>query len=309
MAMTLKQAFTLWANAPRNMVLAARSRDAVQRVLMRKWSDTDLKDITSVFAARMFALSHENMEMKTKAASILVHLLQWGGDHGHCPRPSFDYTIANTDTLDDPVKEMPSLSATTAAASPQDAADPLAGVDFPSGDDESKQETIEQPGQRPESHLGDADSRHGSTKNQTDMEKRNVAGRPPKHVVQIDPVTMKPVREWESRSAAERELGITNIERHVRSRRMAGGFYWCGPDDVESFKPSEQPASEPRKFKRVAPRFRSDDTLPVRNKVAKQALEVFTDQELKDELVRRGWRGHLQRMQKMDLDDNQTATV
>ena len=91
----MKQAFTLWANAPRNMVLAAKSREAVQKVLMKKWNDIDLEQITPAFAERIFRQSSESKEIKIKAASILVYLLQWGGDHGHCQRPTFDYTIAN----------------------------------------------------------------------------------------------------------------------------------------------------------------------------------------------------------------------
>ena len=53
--MTLKQAFTMWAMAPRNTVLAARSRDAVQKVLMKKWNDVELEQITETFARRIFS--------------------------------------------------------------------------------------------------------------------------------------------------------------------------------------------------------------------------------------------------------------
>lgn len=95
--MTLKQAFTLWANTPRNLVLATRSRDAVQQVLMKKYSDIDLEQITQGFAERLFSQCSEVQELKTKAASILVYLLQWGGDNGYCQRPTFDYTIATSE--------------------------------------------------------------------------------------------------------------------------------------------------------------------------------------------------------------------
>ena len=73
--MTLKQAFTMWAFAPRNTVLAAKSRDAVQRVLMKKYNETDLSEFTEPFSQRIFVQSSETQEMKVKAASILVHLL------------------------------------------------------------------------------------------------------------------------------------------------------------------------------------------------------------------------------------------
>jgi len=93
--MTLKQAFTLWALAPSNTVLAARSRDAVQRVLMKKWNDIDLEQFTEAFCRRIFYQSTETLETKVKAASILIYLLQWGGDNGHCKPPKFTYDIAS----------------------------------------------------------------------------------------------------------------------------------------------------------------------------------------------------------------------
>jgi len=47
--MTLKQAFTMWARAPRNTVLAAKSRDAVRRAsaaqqALAVFSDDELLD-------------------------------------------------------------------------------------------------------------------------------------------------------------------------------------------------------------------------------------------------------------------------
>ena len=100
--MTLKQAFTMWACAPRNTVLAAKSRDAVQRVLMKKYNETDLTEFTEPFSQRIFAQSSETQEMKVKAASILVYLLQWGADHGHCERPNFSYEIASATPVAEP---------------------------------------------------------------------------------------------------------------------------------------------------------------------------------------------------------------
>ena len=93
--MTLKQAFTMWACAPRNTALAAKSRDAVQRVLMKKYNDIDLEQFTEPFVRRIFTQSSETLEVRVKAASILVYVLQWGGDHGHCKRPTFTYEIGS----------------------------------------------------------------------------------------------------------------------------------------------------------------------------------------------------------------------
>ena len=76
------------------MALANTYRTAIQSVLMKRYADTELCLIDEQFARNIFAGSDAAQETKSRAASILVYLLQWGGDNGHCRRPSFDYSIA-----------------------------------------------------------------------------------------------------------------------------------------------------------------------------------------------------------------------
>ena len=93
--MTIKQAFTFWAVSPGNTVLAARSRDAVNIVLIKKYGDIELEQITEDFARQIFDEARAPQEYKTKAASILVYLLKWGSEHDYCQSPAFDYSIAS----------------------------------------------------------------------------------------------------------------------------------------------------------------------------------------------------------------------
>lgn len=95
--MTLKQAFTHWSFSAEHRALAVKSRDAVQRVLMTKYGETELDSITEDFAAGIFARCDENPVLKTKAASVLVHLLQWGADNHYNKPPKFDYSIGLTE--------------------------------------------------------------------------------------------------------------------------------------------------------------------------------------------------------------------
>lgn len=107
--MTLKQAFTIWSLSSKNTVLAANSREAVQKVLMKKYNDIDLEQITPVFARRIFSESTEIKEIRVKAASILVHVLKWGSENGYCQPPSFDFNIATEGDVEDEEPE-PSIS-------------------------------------------------------------------------------------------------------------------------------------------------------------------------------------------------------
>jgi hypothetical protein len=105
--MTLKQAFTIWALIPKNIALAASSREPVQRVLMKKYNDVDLESFTENFCRRLFALSTERQELKTQAASILSHVLEWGAENGHCKKPSFSFEIASKEEKKLRIQEKP----------------------------------------------------------------------------------------------------------------------------------------------------------------------------------------------------------
>ena len=63
-------------------------------------------------------------------------------------------------------------------------------------------------------------------------------------VVQLDPDTLKPVKVWPSCFAAQKELGIKNVQRAIVRHGISGGFYWCRPGDEEVFKPLEKRGRE-----------------------------------------------------------------
>ena len=265
--MTLKQAFTMWACAPRNTVLAAKSREAVQRVLMKKYNDIELEQFTESFARRIFSQSSESQEMKVKAASILVYLLEWGGDHGHCKRPTFTYEIA--------------------ASTPEVAPEPPKVTVKPEALAKRQEELAakEQPKEQP--------------KEETTMEEqKRTRGKQPIPVAQIDPETLALVKVWPSRCEAERGTGACNIDRAIAKKRMAGGFFWCMPDDAEGFKPNplsnRAPKSADTPKHKPSPKPKVE--VPVKNDITQ-----FSDQEIIAEMKRRGWKGNVTMTISIDL--------
>ena len=257
--MTLKQAFTMWACAPRNTALAAKSRDAVQRVLMKKYNDIELEQFTESFVRRIFTQSTETQEVRVKAASILVYVLQWGGDHGHCQRPTFTYEIGSA-------KEQ-------------------AAIAEPEPEPEPTPEPTEQPKEQP--------------KEETTMEEhKKTRGKQPIPVAQIDPETLALVKVWPSRCEAERGTGACNIDRAIVKKRMAGGFFWCMPDDAEGFKPNplsnRAPKSADTPKHKPSPKPKVE--VPVKNDITQ-----FSDQEIIAEMKRRGWKGNVTMTISIDL--------
>lgn len=263
--MTLKQAFTMWACAPRNTVLAAKSRDAVQRVLMKKYNDMDLEVFTESFCRRIFSQSSETQEVKVKAASILVYLLQWGGDNGHCQRPTFTYEIASATPVTEP--EPPQVTVKPEA---------LAKCQEELAQRENQEQKEEQPME----------------------EKKKTRGKQPIPVAQIDPETLALVKVWPSRCEAERGTGACNIDRAIAKKRMAGGFFWCMPDDAEGFKPNPLSNRAPKSADTPKPKPspKPKVEVPVKNDITQ-----FSDQEIIAEMKRRGWKGNVTMTISIDL--------
>lgn len=166
------------------------------------------------------------------------------------------------------------------------------------------------------------------TKTEEDMEQKKTRGKQPKPVAQLDAKTLQVIKVWSSRSEAERELGACNLDRAINGKRMSAGFFWCSPEDAEGFQPNPlskyAPKSQPKKrtnaekqqakvknnfptaVATLAPTPKPDDATDVpndnqRGTAAHEALEVFTDDELLEELDRRGWQGELRKVQVVTI--------
>lgn len=63
--------------------------------------------------------------------------------------------------------------------------------------------------------------------------------RAPRPVAQIDMSTLEVIKIWPKKGAAEKELGIWNIDRAILKGRPAGGFYWCDEQDIDTFNPAD----------------------------------------------------------------------
>jgi hypothetical protein len=314
--MTLKQAFTIWAYSPGNTVLAAKSREAVQRVLMKKWNDIGLEQFTEQFCRRIFYQSTESLELKVKAASILVYVLQWGSDNGHCQRPTFTLAIAREEH----------------ERAEKDKAQQAEGIVLPTLA-EMKGESVYMPADEPTVRVkpealakrkAELKARKSETKTEKNMDEKKTRGKQPKPVAQLDAKTLQVIKVWSSRSEAERELGACNLDRAINRKRMSAGFFWCSPEDAEGFQPNPlskyAPKTQPKKqtnaekqqakvknnfpttVATLVPTPKPDDATDVTNDnqrgtAAHEALEVFTDDELMEELDRRGWQGELRKIQ------------
>ena len=285
--MTLKQAFTIWAYMPENTALAAKSRTVVQHVLMKKYADIDLEQITERFVRYSFRKCKEVQEVKTKAASILLHILRWGAANGHCQEPAFDISIAHTEGSDRP------------KISPERMHFLTTGKNLPEHSDEDCKPKISE-----------------------DMEKNKTHGRAMRPVAQIDINTLQVIKIWPAITTAANELKIQNIDRAIQRRSCAGGFFWCDEKDVSTYKPARRgeitKGASPKKKAVVAvvkpepscqtevkdiipasvtlPNDEAESRVlesPVKGDAVACGLRDFSDDELIAELISRGFVGTL----------------
>ena len=260
--MTLKQAFMMWSMAPRNIALANNCRDAVNKILMKKYNDIELEQITETFARRVFCKSNESKEMKIKAASILVYVLSWGGDHGYCQRPTFTYEVAASTPEEKPAEPMCKVKPEALAKRKEELA------------------------------------KRENTDIMEKEEKKEVVK--PREVVQLDPNTLRVLRTFPSANAAETALGCSNIRRAIDRSSMSGGYYWTYPGYELNFKPAKRKgAGRPSKPKKIS--VSPQKPVVVNTEAAKPAIQSYSDDALIAEMKRRGWKGNITMTITIDL--------
>ena len=311
--MTLKQAFTFWAAMPANTALAATCRQAFKSVVLDGNGKRDVQEFTAFAVQSLLQKSSEPQALKTKATSILVHVLKYAAGQGACVMPDFDYTIAGTGDTKTNSNHSPKVLGQ----------DPVKGV----GREVSGEQSPEPPVGRDE---------FGRFK--TGLTPWNAGkkigyiggGRKVVPVCQLHPDSLKVVARYDSIATAKLETGTFNIRRALDDHKMSGGFYWCRQGEEDSFKPGYKTSPHTEKWSRKKKNPGKDTSTsafslgsPSEGKrspeesggthpqswnadpATRTALSVFSDAELRSELERRGWYGTL--YQRLEFQANRQS--
>ena len=321
--MNLAQAYSGWQQQSQNRTLFAKTREAFRKAWFYLPTNKPCSYYTKEVLGEALAKTREIESNKANAASVMIHVLTFANwaEPKFNPKPDFtiddlmEYTkgpLADPDKIggknkpaekpsclddmeDDTDLDIDPVTALPRQAMAQEAIDtikvrendPLAGIDF-----------------------------NEETKTQEDMKTKKPKGRQPKPIVQIDPDSLQVIKEWPSMSDATKELGLCHVEVAISKLRKAGGFYWSLAADADTFKsrledkqrqaderqkkqavikpsPAVQVANTPDPTPSSVTQHQPEDEQP-RN-AANDAFESFTDDELLEELDRRGWTGELRR--------------
>ena len=287
--MNLKQAYKGWQQQTQNATLYRNTRDAFRLTWATLPMDKPCSYYTKDILGHALAEPHVIESWKAQAASVMWHVLTFA----HWAEPKFnpepDFTFDALMAYNRPGGG----SGEDGNLLPDAAEAPCAGISLAEADDMD------------------------NSKTETDMEKeKRQTGRPPRQVCQIDPETLQVVRTFASCTEGCEASGVKRIDHAIKHLYKAGGYYWQYPEDVPTFaerlaaldrKPSPAPKEERRR--NDAPQkpsagdavgtAASEETAAVppdaaQRSAARDALRVFTDKELIDELIRRGWKGDLQ---------------
>ena len=274
--MTLKQAFTEWAAIPQNTKLAARHRTATNSVLMKKYGDDDVRQFTAFYTRKLMQDCELSQPMKTQAASILVHVLKYAAGKNACVMPDFDFSIAG---------ERPTKDTITPSAQPEAASDVLGG--------EAPKAQAPEPPSKGRKHGG---------------------GRPRVPVVQVDPTNGKIVAKFGGMVEAAMSIGVNRpgVANAIRKMQKCKGYYWF-PADTKKSEIKLFIAGKLARAKRREKSTKQDKSCPGNEAIGSQEIErgsampqtasevsitrtplsSFSEEELKEELCRRGWTGTL----------------
>lgn len=118
-----------------------------------------------------------------------------------------------------------------------------------------------------------------------------------KRICQLDPETLKVVMIFESTNKAQKELGITNINRSAKRKTLNGGYYWCYPGEENEFKPKDIQQKKKGPVAQKPKPFKVKPEVIVKHKT----LEDYTNEELVAEIRRRGWTGKFKMITEIEL--------
>ena len=273
MTLTFKQAFTQWAAVPENTALAAKSRNAVAKVIIKHYGDNDVCLFNKDYVTKLFMDCKLDKPARVLAASVLCHVLSWlhQKEPSVYAEPDFDLSVNSAGRPD----EQKRLEIATAKSRQTDKMAAAVKV------------------------MQNEDQRQDGIQQLLTEKKHNTHARP---VVQISADDFKEVKRYQSSGAAQRALGIRNVLRAASKHAVSGGYYWAFEDEWNSgWKPLKTASlSQGRKASPKPRKAVKTTTLPAlidKGRVTvpvntRDFLAAVSDDDLFKEICRRdNWHG------------------
>ena len=222
--MTLKEAHTSWSQQENIKAFATKTRWIFDR-LFKTLYDEPCEKLTKDILREAISKAVLGFSDKVKGASVVVHVLKFAG-----VKPGFEYSDLTRDK-DVTISQHTGHSEQKRNFSEQK----LLKM-------ERKEPILEQKFPETTQELPKTDQKFPKINNDMKQDVDRLGrsrNRAPRPVAQIDMSTLEVIKIWPKKGAAEKELGIWNIDRAILKGRPAGGFYWCDEQDIDTFNPAD----------------------------------------------------------------------
>lgn len=222
--MTLKEAHTSWSQQGNIKAFATKTRWIFDR-LFKTLYDEPCEKLTKDILREAISKAMLGFSDKVKGASVVVHVLKFAG-----VKPGFEYSDLTRD------KDV-TISQHTGHSEQKRNFSERKLLKM-----ERKEPILEQKFPETTQELPKTDQKFPKINNDMKQDVDRLGrsrNRAPRPVAQIDMSTLEVIKIWPKKGAAEKELGIWNIDRAILKGRPAGGFYWCDEQDIDTFNPAD----------------------------------------------------------------------
>ena len=222
--MTLKEAHTSWSQQEDIKAFATKTRWIFDR-LFKTLYDEPCEKLTKDILREAISKAVLVFSDKVKGASAVVHVLKFAG-----VKPGFEYSDLTKD-------KTVTISQHTGHSEQKRNISERKLLKI-----ERKEPILEQKFPETTQELPKTDQKFPKINNDMKQDVDRLGrsrNRAPRPVAQIDMSTLEVIKIWPKKGAAEKELGIWNIDRAILKGRPAGGFYWCDEQDIDSFNPAD----------------------------------------------------------------------
>ena len=235
--MTLKEAHTSWSQQENIKAFATKTRWIFDR-LFKTLYDEPCEKLTKDILREAISKAMLGFSDKVKGASVVVHVLKFAG-----VKPGFEYSDLTRDK-DVTISQHTGHSEQKRNFSERQFLRPD-GSKRPKAERlkiERREPILEQKFPETTQELPKTDQKFPKINNDMKQDVDRLGrsrNRAPRPVAQIDMSTLEVIKIWPKKGAAEKELGIWNIDRAILKGRPAGGFYWCDEQDIDTFNPAD----------------------------------------------------------------------
>ena len=222
--MTLKEAHTSWSQQEDIKAFATKTR-WIFDCLFKTLYDEPCEKLTKDILREAISKAMLGFSDKVKGASVVVHVLKFAG-----VKPGFEYSDLTKD-------KTVTISQHTGHSEQKRNFSERKLLKM-----ERKEPILEQKFPETTQELPKTDQKFPKINNDMKQDVDRLGrsrNRAPRPVAQIDMSTLEVIKIWPKKGAAEKELGIWNIDRAILKGRPAGGFYWCDEQDIDSFNPAD----------------------------------------------------------------------